>query len=206
MIFLALKELQNLELPNALEIFSEEMIHLHRGQGLDLYWRETLTCPTEDEYITMALNKTGGLYRLATRLMQEASSNKDVDLVTFANHLGIVYQIQDDFLNLQSLEYTKNKGFCEDLTEGKFSFPIIHAIRADPANKELLNILKQRTSDDSLKKYAVDYMRRKNSFAYCMDKRDEYHNKCMDELNHLNTLGYNTSMLRKVLDKMLSLD
>ncbi len=39
-----------------------------------------------------------------------------------------------------------NKGFCEDITEGKFSFPIIHAIRAGPHDHRLLSILKQRTS------------------------------------------------------------
>jgi hypothetical protein len=34
----------------------EEMMNLHRGQGLDLYWRETYTCPTEAEYTEMVMN------------------------------------------------------------------------------------------------------------------------------------------------------
>lgn len=84
-----------------------------------------------------------------------------------ANIFGIIYQIQDDYLNLQSQSYTDNKGFCEDLTEGKFSFPIIHSIRSDTNNKEIINILKQKTTDYTLKKYAVDYMRNStNSFKY----------------------------------------
>ena len=32
-----------------------------------------------------------------------------------------------------------NKGFCEDITEGKFSFPIIHAVRSQPGNHQLLS-------------------------------------------------------------------
>ena len=32
-----------------------------------------------------------------------------------------------------------HKGFCEDITEGKFSFPIIHAVRSQPANHQLLS-------------------------------------------------------------------
>lgn len=84
-----------------------------------------------------------------------------------ANIFGIIYQIQDDYLNLQSQSYTDNKGFCEDLTEGKFSFPIIHSIRSDTNNKEIINILKQKTTDYTLKKYAVDYMRNStSSFEY----------------------------------------
>lgn len=53
------------------------------------------------------------------------------------------------------------------MTEGKFSFPIIHSIRSDTNNKEIINILKQKTTDHSLKKYAVDYMRNSTkSFDY----------------------------------------
>jgi hypothetical protein len=26
---------------------------LHRGQGMDILWRDTLRCPSEDEYVDM---------------------------------------------------------------------------------------------------------------------------------------------------------
>lgn len=68
--FLAQKHLEQLENPAALPIFTEELLNLHRGQGMELYWRDSLTCPTEGEYVDMVLNKTGGLFRLAVRLMQ----------------------------------------------------------------------------------------------------------------------------------------
>lgn len=46
---------------------------------MDLFWRDTLTCPSEDDYLEMVGNKTGGLLRLAVKLMQaESSSNKYV--------------------------------------------------------------------------------------------------------------------------------
>lgn len=32
---------------------SEKMLELHRGQGKDIYWRDSYTCPTEEEYIMM---------------------------------------------------------------------------------------------------------------------------------------------------------
>lgn len=43
--------------------------------------------------------------------------------------------------NLLLKQYKQNKGFCEDLTEGKFSFPIVHSIRADTSNQRLLSVL-----------------------------------------------------------------
>jgi geranylgeranyl diphosphate synthase type 3 len=71
--FLALQELGKLKNPSAIGIYTDELLNLHRGQGMDLFWRDTLTCPTEDDYLEMVGNKTGGLFRLAVKLMQAES-------------------------------------------------------------------------------------------------------------------------------------
>lgn len=71
--FQALDEIQKLNNPDAIRIFTAELLNLHRGQGMDLYWRDTLTCPTEEGYLEMVGNKTGGLFRLAIKLMQAES-------------------------------------------------------------------------------------------------------------------------------------
>ncbi|EHY61264.1 geranylgeranyl pyrophosphate synthetase [Exophiala dermatitidis] len=176
--FLALQELLHLDnKEEAIEIFTSEMLNLHRGQGMDLYWRDTLTCPTEDDYLEMVQNKTGGLFRLAVKLMQAESPEKGrIDCVPLVNLMGLVFQICDDYLNLSSSVYTKNKGLCEDLTEGKFSFPVIHSIRSNPSNLQLINILKQKPTDVEVKKYAVQYMEGTGSF--------EYTKKIIQELKH----------------------
>lgn len=127
----------------------DELINLHRGQGMDLFWRDSLTCPTEEEYIEMVNNKTGGLLRLAVKLMQACSSSTmytsvqlrtDIsDYVPLVNLIGILFRIRDDYQNLQDTQYTNNKGLCEDITEGKFSFPIIHAILSRPDDRQLIS-------------------------------------------------------------------
>lgn len=165
MYFCALQELAKLGNPRTITIYTEELLNLHRGQGMDLYWRDTLTCPTEEDYLEMVANKTGGLFRLAIKLMQ-AESPVDMDCVELVDTIGLVFQILDDYKNLSDDTYTANKGLCEDLTEGKFSFPVIHSIRADPNNHVLVNILKQKTSDDSVKRYAISYMEKTDSFSY----------------------------------------
>ncbi|KAB5554724.1 isoprenoid synthase domain-containing protein [Coniochaeta sp. 2T2.1] len=163
--FCALQEVQKLRNPKAITVFTEELINLHRGQGMDLYWRDSLTCPTEDDYLEMVGNKTGGLFRLGIKLMQ-AESRSLIDCVPLVNIVGLIFQIADDYKNLFSKEYTDNKGMCEDLTEGKFSFPVIHSIRSDPTNLQLLNILKQKTEDEGVKRYAVAYMEKTGSVEY----------------------------------------
>ena len=75
--FGALQELSKLDNPKAIQIYADELCNLHRGQGMDLFWRDTLTCPSEDDYLEMVGNKTGGLFRLAVQLMQaESPSNR----------------------------------------------------------------------------------------------------------------------------------
>lgn len=175
--FCALQELLTLNNPVVIQIYTEELLNLHRGQGMDLFWRDTLTCPTEDDYLEMVGNKTGGLFRLAIKLMCAESPshnfnpNPDLphlpaDYIPLVNTIGLLFQILDDYRNLSDTTYTQNKGLCEDLTEGKFSFPIIHAIRSDPNNLVLINILKQKTTDDEVKRYAVQYMESCGSFSY----------------------------------------
>lgn len=72
--FKALQELMHMGNPKLIEIFTEELLNLHRGQGMDLYWRDSLTCPSEADYLEMVGNKTGGLFRLAIKLMQAESA------------------------------------------------------------------------------------------------------------------------------------
>lgn len=200
--FLALRELQNLNNPQANDIYTEELLNLHRGQGMDLFWRDTLTCPNEEDYLEMVGNKTGGLFRLAIKLMQ-AESKVSMDCVPLVHLMGLVFQIADDYKNLFDVSYTKNKGMCEDLTEGKFSFPIIHSIRSDPSNLQLLNILKQKTEDEEVKRYAVKYMHSTGSFDYTKQVLAvliERSRKLADELDGGRGKHAN---IHKILDKMV---
>ncbi|KAH6642184.1 isoprenoid synthase domain-containing protein [Boeremia exigua] len=175
--FKALQDLLLMGNPKLIEIFTEELLNLHRGQGMDLYWRDSLTCPSEADYLEMVGNKTGGLFRLAIKLMQ-AESAVQVDCAPLVSTIGLLFQILDDHLNLSPTSgYASLKGLCEDLTEGKFSFPVIHAIRADPGNQILINILKQKTTDEEVKRYACKYMEAKGSFEYSKRVIDELRGK-----------------------------
>ena len=100
--FLAQQELLHLNNPSqAFRIYNEEMLNLHRGQGIELFWRDSMTVPTEDEYLLMISNKTGGLFRLAARLMQSASSTKH-DVLPLTDLIGLIFQVRDDYNNLCS--------------------------------------------------------------------------------------------------------
>lgn len=204
--FYALEELQKLNNKEVISVYAEELLNLHRGQGMDLFWRDTLTCPTEDEYLEMVGNKTGGLFRLGIKLMQaESRATKVVDCVPLVNLIGLIFQIRDDYQNLHSTEYSENKGLAEDLTEGKFSFPVIHSIRSDPGNLQLINILKQRTSDEEVKRYAVKYMESTGTFEYTLKVLDvliQRARKVIEDIDNSRGEGRNKG-IEAILDRMV---
>ncbi|KAJ6596297.1 isoprenoid synthase domain-containing protein [Mycena vulgaris] len=172
---LAHQELCGLQSPHLehgelVKILIDELICLHHGQGLDILWRDSAHCPTENEYIEMVKGKTGGLLRIGVRLMMAcAVTNVESDYVPLINLLGVFYQIRDDLMNLRSSVYSASKGFAEDLEEGKFSFPIVHAVQTDPTSRQMLNVLQQRPTSPTLKTYTIDYMEHEtNSFEYTL--------------------------------------
>uniref|UniRef100_A0A182Y818 Geranylgeranyl pyrophosphate synthase n=1 Tax=Anopheles stephensi TaxID=30069 RepID=A0A182Y818_ANOST len=58
-------KVQQLGHPEATQVYTEQLLELHRGQGMEIYWRDNFTCPTESEYKQMTIRKTGGLFMLA---------------------------------------------------------------------------------------------------------------------------------------------
>lgn len=191
--FQALQKCHALNNPEAMGVFVKEMLNLHRGQGHDIMWRDNAKCPTEQEYCDMVLDKTGGLFRLTVGLMQAfATQYKHADFFPLVNNLGLYFQIRDDLINLADEEYFKSKSFCEDLTEGKFSFPIIHCVRKDESDTRLLSILKQRTEDADVKHYAQKLMKEAGSLHYTREK-------CIsikkDIVSQIEALGGNDPLL-----------
>jgi geranylgeranyl diphosphate synthase, type III len=129
------------------------------------------------------------------------------DYVPLVNLLGLIFQVRDDFLNLQSDIYGKNKGFGEDLTEGKFSFPIIHSIRSNPSNIQLSSILKQRTGDVDVKRFAVSYIESTGSFEHCRRTLADLTAKAKALVNDVDdpTQASGSAVIDKIL-AMLGLD
>lgn len=181
-------------------IMNEELLALHRGQGRELLWRDHLRCPSEDEYLAMVKDKTGGLLRIAIRLMMEcATVNEDMNYVPLVDLIGIYFQIRDDYMNLQSSSYTDHKGFAEDLTEGKFSFPVIHGIRHEPRDRQIISVLQKRPKTPTLKHHIVAYLRDSTrSFEYTLRVMRSLEQQARADIARL---GGNT-ILEGILDKL----
>ncbi|KAI1907567.1 hypothetical protein LOZ12_005428 [Ophidiomyces ophidiicola] len=189
-------------------VFLEEIQNLCAGQGLDLYWRHQAKCPSIEEYISMVDNKTGGFFRLVTRLMAAVSKEpmKSRDLLQLVTLMGRYYQIRDDYQNLVSEEYAAKKGFCDDLSEGKFSLPLIHLLQNAPSQaadraRDLIFRRDQRAEDSGRglsrmsKKWVLAEMKKIGSLEYVYTVLEHMHAEMSVLLNSVeNDIGENKKL------------
>jgi geranylgeranyl diphosphate synthase type 3 len=217
MYFRALEQCHALQCPESMNVFVSELLNLHRGQGRDIQWREDQKCPTQEQYMQMILDKTGGLFRLAVGMLQPLATSQEAvtaDYVPLINDLSIYFQIRDDLLNLVDPDTFHLKSFAEDLTEGKFSYPVVHNLQmteqrmneTKQRDTRILSILMQRTNDVEVKRYAIEIMRQEGSLLHTREMCREY---LMRSLAEIEKLGGNPGLLKLIgmLDqKLVELD
>jgi geranylgeranyl pyrophosphate synthase len=93
---------------------------------------------------------------------------------SYAETIGVAFQIQDDILNLTEGEFTDKKGLGEDITEGKRSLPVIHALSiANAADKKrLIDILNMHTTNQSLRNEAIAIIKKYDGIEYSRKKAE----------------------------------
>ncbi|KAI8623120.1 geranylgeranyl pyrophosphate synthase [Xylariaceae sp. FL1651] len=207
-------------LPNSLcfRIFNEEMQHLYIGQSYDIYWTHNAICPSASKYLKMVDDKTGGLFRMLTRMMMAESSSSitlpsnALDLLSCL--LGRFFQIRDDYQNLTSENYAQQKGFAEDLDEGKYSFTLIHCIQTLEAGSsqagnamQLRALLVKRRFEGKLgteaKLEILAMMKKTKSLEYTLDILRELHSRLEKEVQNLEMKFGRENFQLGVLLKML---
>lgn len=87
------------------------------------------------------------------------------------------------------LQYTDQKGFCEDLDEGKYSLPLIHALETHPGNLLLRNILSTRRVHEKLtykqKVFALEEIKASNSLDWTKFVLADLHSQVVAEIDNL---------------------
>lgn len=157
------------------EVYVKEMISLSFGQAMDIAWHRGMANADEideKDYLQMCAYKTGTLARMAAKIaavLADANDELVERLGSFAESIGVAFQMQDDILDLTSSEFAEKKGGRgQDITEGKRSLIVIRTLKvADAKDRErLVGILKMHTSDQKLRDEAIVIMQRYGSIEY----------------------------------------
>ena len=154
-----------------------ELINMTRrtieGQAMDLGWaRDERFDITPEDYLVMAMHKTAfysGAVPLAVGAIIGGGTPPEVEaLRSFGMKCGLAFQIQDDLLNLIGTEESTKKDFRSDITEGKRTLVVVHALQnAEPADRErLIAILSGKERDPQVLAEAVGLLEKAGSIEY----------------------------------------
>ncbi|VVB66432.1 Geranylfarnesyl diphosphate synthase [Candidatus Gugararchaeum adminiculabundum] len=138
----------------------------------------------------MAGGKTGALIAAAAEVgAYLGNANGDVQkaMKSFGMNVGIAFQIQDDVLNLVGEEEKYKKEIGGDITEGKRTLAVLHAMAKLGKNdaQELKRIIDSKSSDQKQILKAIELMNRSGSIEYAKSKAKELVVKAKEELKKL---------------------
>ena len=97
------------------------------GQMLDLE-AEAGACDDIDAIIRLQSMKTGALFRFALEagaILAEVDGDARAALVTYADKVGLAFQIADDILDVQGQEAALGKRVGKDSAQGKLTYPAL---------------------------------------------------------------------------------
>lgn len=182
--------------PQVVQTFLCSIKDLALGQSWDLSWRATGHCPSTAEYMAMVDGKTGAMFEMILRMMQDFSAVEDLpmaELNEFAKILGRWYQVRDDYQNLKDEQYIAQKGVCEDLDEGKLSYPLTVCCARDPvAQRIIMGIFRQRQDGAPLalnvKMQILDLFRRTGALQHTWDVIQELQERVEAALSKLESV------------------
>ena len=144
------------------------------GQALDLGWaRDGRYDITPEDYLCMATHKTAhysGAVPLAVgAIVGGATETQIAALREYGLATGLAFQIQDDLLNIEGDADVVGKDFCSDITEGKRTLMVVHALRHSDKRDRLVEILSSKTGDAKQLAEAVSIMREAGSLDYARE-------------------------------------
>ncbi len=141
------------------------------GQALDIGWaRDGRYDISPDDYLCMATHKTAhysGAVPLAVGAMVGGGTPEQVEaLRSYGLDTGLAFQIQDDLLNLVGTKEAKEKDYRSDITEGKRTLVVVHALQNTEKRERLVEILSSKATDPALLEEAVQIMQEAGSIDY----------------------------------------
>lgn len=143
------------------------------GQALDIGWaRDNRYDITPEDYLVMATCKTAhysGAVPLAIGAIVGGGTEAQIEgLRNYGLDTGLAFQIQDDLLNLIGKTESTKKGFRDDITEGKRTLVVVHALQnLENADRDrLVELLSSHTKELADLDEAVALMNKAGSIDY----------------------------------------
>ena len=167
----------------------ECVLDICEGQQLDIQFEQRKMI-TEEEYNNMVRKKTAALFELAARGGATIGGGNQDEINAFTDygiHVGLSFQIWDDYLDISSDEKTLGKDIGNDIRNGKKTLIAVYSLQnATGENEKSLNEVfgNRNASDDDIKQLFTLF-KEMGSIDYARNTALNYIKKAKDALNIL---------------------
>ncbi len=196
-------------LPEILSLFSKTAIEVCEGQQYDMDF-ETRENVTEEEYIQMITLKTAVLVAASLQIgaiIGGASREQANNLYQFGIHIGIAFQLQDDYLDVFGDPAVFGKKIGGDISCNKKTFLLIQALKnATPNDAKNLHYWLENNNDDTEKKISEVTQIYKNSGAdlICRERMELHLKMALSYLKMACETEKNTLLLEKMAIELMN--
>lgn len=182
-----------------LDIFAKATHYIAEGEIMQL-----INCnnpdTTEEFYFEIIQRKTAKLFEVAAQLGAILSTNSDKEIAALRDyglHFGLAYQLIDDALDYSVYPDQTGKNVGQDISEGKPTLPLIHAMRkSKSADLALLREAIQTGSNKNLDAI-LGIIESTDSIKYTADAAKSHAYKAKAALSYIGNSPY-----RKALEEL----
>ncbi|WP_024871256.1 octaprenyl diphosphate synthase [Tolumonas lignilytica] len=153
---------------------------------------------TEDNYLQVIYCKTAKLFEAATHcaaVLAGQPVHVEEALRDYGKYLGTAFQLIDDVMDYSSNSETMGKNIGDDLSEGKPTLPLIHAIAKGSAEqkKRIEQAITERNGMEYLNEI-LDILQQTNALGYTVARAEQEAQKAIDALAVLPESTYKSAL------------
>jgi geranylgeranyl diphosphate synthase, type I len=190
MLRLATRGVPDTKVLRAVSRLDETCLQLTTGQYLDISYEQRLDIGVK-QYLDMISGKTASLFACSFYLgALVACDNEPVitHLDNFGRKLGMVFQIQDDILNIWGDGSVTGKPSAWDIHHKKKSLPIIYALEKSSGKQRdiVLAVYQKQRLDDADVAAVVSILDLLDTRSYVQKLARDYHKQAVEELKASN--------------------
>jgi octaprenyl-diphosphate synthase len=155
-----------------------ELDEYARGGDLDL---------GEETYLGIIENKTAVLFAACCQvgtILGQASAAREREAADYGLNLGLCFQIVDDLLDFTGDEQALGKPVLSDMSEGRVTLPLIHALRLDgrPFRDRIAGLVGRRDITAGQRDDLLKLLTASGSLEYATAKAAGYADKAVESL------------------------
>lgn len=193
------------------DVYTKTAIEVCEGQQYDIDF-ETKDTVTHDEYIEMIRLKTSVLLAASMKIGAILGGAGETDaalLYTYAENLGIAFQIQDDILDCYGDEALVGKQPGGDIIQNKKTLLLIEAIKRSSIKNDgrLQEWISKKEFNNTEK--VIDFLSIFNDYdikSFALQQRDAYVQKSVHALESISLDEPKKAVLKSLVDYLVLRD